>query len=390
MSEKRPATRLVHTRRARLSPPTVNPPVERASTVLFDDPDALYDARPGYGRMGLTVQRELEDALATLEGAEHVRLAPSGLAACALAIAAMVRCGDHVLIADTLYGPTRRFCERRLKAMGVEVTRFAPRIGAGIESLIHADTRAIYLESPGSLTFEVMDAPAIADVARARGLVTVMDNTWSGGLFCQPLDLGIDISVQALTKYAVGHSDAFGGAVMCRDGAIAQRLTDCAEDWGISLGPEEAYAALRGLRTLPVRLAAHQTAGLALAEWLVARPQVAQVLHPALPDHPDHAIWTRDYSGASGLFGFVLHRQSEGAVEAFLRALELFSMGFSWGGFESLLISCDRQLTRLKPDWTGSRAGPLMRVHAGLEDTGDLIGDLEQAFRHLSAPEKGV
>ncbi|NBC20261.1 MAG: cystathionine beta-lyase [Alphaproteobacteria bacterium] len=385
VSENKPSTRLIHTRGPRLDPPVVNPPLERASTVLFDDPERLYADKPSYARMGLGVHRELEAALSALEGGQGVQLAPSGLAACALAIACLVEAGDHVLIADTLYGPTRRFCEKRLKRMGVEVTRFPPRIGRGIERLFQPNTRAVYLESPGSLTFEIMDTPALVEAAGSRDIYTVIDNTWSGGLYHQPLALGVDLSVQALTKYAIGHADGFGGAVMARSAAVAQNVSECAGEWGIALGPEEAWLALRGLRTLSTRLRAHDESARKLAAWLEARPEVARLIHPAFDSHPDHAIWKRDFTGASGLFGFVLQPQPDGAVNAFLRALDLFGMGFSWGGFESLLIPCDPQLRRLPGDWTQERPGPLMRIHVGLEDPDDLIADLEAAMQHLSA-----
>ena len=389
MSQHKPSTRLIQTRGPRLDPPVVNPPLERASTVLFEDADKLYADKPSYARMGLGVQRELEAALATLEGAEGVQLAPSGLAACALAIASLVRAGDHVLICDTLYGPTRRFCEKRLERMGVEVARFHPRIGAGIEAMFRENTRAIYLESPGSLTFEIPDTPAIVAAASKHDIRTVMDNTWSGGLYHQPLSLGVDLSVQALTKYAVGHADAFGGAVMAATAPLADEVAMCAQDWGIALGPEEAYVALRGLRTLPTRLSAHDASARQVAAWLKARPEVAQLLHPAFDCHRDHELWQRDFTGATGLFGVILHPQPDGAVNAFLREVSLFAMGFSWGGFESLLIPCDPQLKRLAGDWTQQRAGPLMRIHVGLEDTGDLIADLERAMRHLSPADIG-
>ncbi|MEO0816712.1 MAG: cystathionine beta-lyase [Pseudomonadota bacterium] len=383
MTERKPATRLIHERHQRLSPPTVNPPIERGSTVLFDEPNDLYTAKPSYGRMGLTVHRELEAALAGLETASHVRLTPNGLAACALAIASVLEAGDHALIQDSLYGPTRRFCERRLRAMGITVTRFSPRATPDdLEHLRRDNTKAIVLESPGSLTFELPDTRAIADYARSSDLVTVMDNTWGAGVFHKPLDLGMDISIQALTKYAVGHADALGGAVMTRNEKLANAIASCSEDWGISLGPDDAYLALRGLRTLETRLARHQSTGLALAEWLLTHPAVDTVLHPALPQHPDHALWKRDFSGACGLFGVALKPVSKTQVHDMLRRLELFGMGFSWGGYESLLIPCDPQLNRKAtselPD------GPLLRIHAGLEDPDDLIEDLGAAFSALT------
>lgn len=351
--------------------------------MLFDDPSALYRAQPSYGRMGLSVHRELEALLAGLEGANYVRLAPNGLGACALAIASVLDAGDHALVQDSLYGPTRRFCERRLKAMGISVTRFDPRTTAGdLEALVQPNTRTIVLESPGSLTFELPDTLAITDLAKRRALTTIMDNTWGAGLFHRPLELGIDISIQALTKYAIGHADAFGGAVMTKDREIAARIAACSEDWGISLAPDDAYLAVRGLRTLETRLARHQATGLALAEWLKGQDPVQSVIHPALPDHPDHAIWQRDFSGACGLFGLVLKPVPDNALKAMLGRLELFGMGFSWGGYESLIIPCDEQLNRTaSADRPG---GPLLRVHAGLEDRSDLIADLSNGFSALT------
>jgi cystathionine beta-lyase len=383
--EAAPETRLIHTRAGRMDRVTVNPPVERASTVLFRDEAGLYGAKPTYGRMGLTVHRELEAAMGELEGATHTRLAGNGLQACCLAIASTVTAGDHLLFTDSTYGPTARFCERRLKAMGVEAERFDPRTSKEIAALFRPNTKAIFLEAPGSLTFEICDTPAIAAAARERGIRTILDNTWGAGLLHQPLALGVDISVQALTKYAVGHSDAFGGAVMTRDAGLALRIANLSEDWGIGLAPDDAYLALRGLRTLPTRLKAHEASGLEMAHWLAARPEVADVLHPALPSSPDHTLWKRDFTGSNGLFGIILNPVPEGGLERFFEALSLFSLGFSWGGFESLIIPCDQQLTRMKGSWTETRAGPLLRLHIGLEATRDLKADLDAAFRALTA-----
>ena len=381
---KKTETRLIHTRKGRIDVSVVNPPIERASTVLFKTEDALYGPLPTYGRMGLTVHRELEAALCELEGATHARLASNGLQACVLAIASLVEAGDHVLFTDSLYGPTARFCERRLKMMGVEASRYDPRAGASIADAFRPNTKAVFMESPGSLTFEVQDAPAIVRPAKAKGIATVMDNTWGAGLHHQPLSLGVDISVQALTKYVVGHADAFGGAVMTRDDKLAQPIAATSDDWGISLAPDDAYLCVRGLRSLKTRLKAHEAAGMEMAHWLAARPEVADVLHPALDSHPDHAIWKRDFTGSNGLFGFVLKPVTDDGMACFLGALKLFSLGFSWGGFESLLIPCDRQLTRMPDSWTRDRAGPLMRIHIGLEAVCDLQADLAPAFEAIA------
>lgn len=376
-------TRLIHNRKGNPERRTVNPPVERASTVLLPDRQSLYGGGTGYGRMGLSVHRELEAALCELEGGKYARLTPSGLSACAVAIASVVEAGDHVLLSDSVYGPTRRFCEKRLPTMGVSAARFNPRDPEALKAAITPETRLIVLESPGSLTFEISDTPVIVEIARKAGITTVMDNTWGAGVFHRPLDLGVDISLQALTKYVVGHADAFGGAVVTNDKRHAAAIEALTEDWGISLGPDDAYAALRGTRTLGTRLKAHEASALEIANWLETQDDVSLVIHPALPNHPDHEIWTRDFSGSCGLFGFLLNAPEDAHVDAFLSALKLFKMGFSWGGFESLVIPCDEQLTRLPEDWTQARKGRLVRLHAGLEDTADLIADLAQAFAVL-------
>jgi cystathionine beta-lyase len=374
------STRLIHA--GRKGRRTVNPPVERASTVLLPTVDQLYGGkRSPYGRMGLGVQDELRAALTELEGGVDAQLAPNGLAACALALMASVKAGGHVLITDSLYGPTRRFCERFLKRMGVESEAFPPRIGAGIAGLIRPETCAVMLESPGSLTFEIQDTPAILSVTRPAGISTIMDNTWSAGVFHRPLTLGCDYSVQALTKYVVGHADAFGGVVVAGNPGTARALAETAQDLGSSLAPDDAYLALRGLRTLPARLKLHEAAGLTLARHIQEHPAVARVLHPAFASHPDHALWQRDFTGACGLFGVILKPVEAGRLEAALNGLSLFGFGFSWGGFESLCIPCDAQLHRShgRPE----PEGPLIRIHAGLEDTADLGADLDRMLGAL-------
>ena len=381
---KKTQTTLIHTRKARLDRSIVNPPIERASTVLFDNPSDLYGAKPTYGRMGLTVHRELEAALASLEKADHVKLTSNGLQACTLAIASLVQADDHVLISDSLYGPSARFCEKRLPKMGVETERFDPCIGDSITDHFKPNTKAIFLESPGSLTFEIADTPAIVSAAKQRGIKTIMDNTWGAGLHHKPLELGVDVSVQALTKYIVGHADAFAGAVMTRDSEIASAVLSTAEDWGIGLSPDDAYLALRGLRTLEPRLKAHEAAGLEIAHWLLHRPEVTSVIHPALPSHPQHEIWSRDFSGSNGLFGFVLQPVSAEALDRFYAALTYFGLGFSWGGFESLIIPCDQQLTRKTNSRYANADGHLMRIHVGLESVEDLLSDLEGALNAMS------
>lgn len=373
-------TKIIHTRSGRGPVETVNPPVERGSTVLLPTREILYGDGKVYGRMGLTVQRELEAALCILENAQHCRLTANGLQSIALALGAVLEAGDHILVSDSVYGPSRRYCTRRLSAMGIEATRFNPLVGADIETLIKDNTKAILIESPGSLTFDIMDTPAITEVAKARKILTLFDNTWGVGALHKPLDLGVDIVMQALTKYPVGHADAMGGAVLTNSARLANKIAMCSEDWGISLGPDDAYLALRGLRSLSTRLKQHEAGGYAVAKWFETRPEVHTVLHPGLPSHPEHDLWKRDFTGANGLFGVILNPLPEGALDRFLEQMKLFGMGFSWGGFESLLIPCDDQLNRIDGDRIHDRPGPLLRIHVGLEDADDLIADLEQAF----------
>ena len=384
MPEKKPSTKLIHNQAGGRLLPTVNPPIERGSTLLMKDRAALYRDKPSYGRMGLAVHRELEAALSELEGGVGTQLTPNGLSACTLAIAACVKSGDHVLLTDNAYGPTRRFCTNRLKAMGVEVSFFDPNIGEAISELIQDNTTVIFVETPGSLTFELSDLPAISAAAKQRGVSVIVDNTWGAGVFYQPLKLGADISVQALTKYAVGHADAFGGAIMSDNSSHALQVKQCAEQWGITLAPDDAYLSLRGLRTLHARLAAHEAGALKLAKWLSAQADVQSVLHPALLEHPQHDIWIRDYSGSCGLFSFVLQQVSNDALDVFLSALELFGFGFSWGGYESLLNPADGEFRRTIGPWSeAEKPGRLIRVHVGLEDPEDLVNDMNAAFQQL-------
>ncbi|MDB5418874.1 MAG: cystathionine beta-lyase [Phenylobacterium sp.] len=360
---------------------TVGPPIQKGSTVLLPDAAALYDDEHyvTYGRQGLSAHDALREALAVLEGAVGVSLYPSGLAALTGAMLAVLKTGDEVLVTDAIYKPTRRFCDHLLKRFGVKTTYFDPRTApqalvAGASDKV----RMIVMESPGSLSLEMQDMAQVAALAKDRKILTIADNTWGAGLLYKPLDHGVDLSVQALTKYVGGHSDVFMGSAAARDPALVRALTDGVHHMGWSVAPEDAYQMLRGLRTLPLRLARHGESGLAIARWLAVQPEVASVIHPALPGAADHELWARDYSGACGLFSFVLKPGPEAAVEAFLDALELFGLGFSWGGFESLAIHCDPQLKtrRFKRDY----GGPLIRLHIGLEDPQDLMADLRAAL----------
>jgi len=382
-------TRLIHCRPdSRPLERTVGPPIQRGSTVLMDKAGDLYDhAQVTYGRGGLAVHRALAEALAEMEGAHACQLYPSGLAAVTGALISVLRAGDEVLVADNVYGPTRRFCDHVLTRLGMTVRYFPPRgtaeaiLGMGGERL-----RAILMESPGSLTFEISDVPAICHLATERGVLTLMDNTWGAGVLFKPLDHGVDISIQALTKYVCGHSDVFLGSACARDPALAEQLEEAMWQFGWSVSPDDAYQALRGLRTLPVRMERHGASALAVAEWLATRPQVQSVLHPALPTSPDHAIWARDYAGSCGLFGVVLQPATARAVDALLDALSLFGLGFSWGGFESLATSCDSQLRQRH--YPPHFAGPLLRIHVGLEHPADLVADLQRGFSAFDAARK--
>ncbi|MGH7023348.1 MAG: cystathionine beta-lyase [Caulobacteraceae bacterium] len=384
MSDRAPgaATRAIHS--GRHGGRTVGPQIEKGSTVIMPNAAALYDeTKVTYGRAGLAVQETLAEALAELEGARRVRLFPTGLSAVTGAMLAVLRAGDEVLATDAVYKPTRRFCERTLARFGVASRYYDPSISPeDLMAMAGAATRLIVLESPGSLTFEMQDAPAIARLTRERGILTLLDNTWAAGFWFKPLAHGVDLSVQALTKYVGGHSDVFMGSAATTDPVLAEALDQAVWDVGWAVSAEDAYQMLRGLRTLPTRLAQHHRSGLEVAAWLRDQPQVAQVLYPALPGAPGHDLWARDYTGAAGLFSIVLHPRPQGGAHAFLDALRLFRLGFSWGGFESLALDCDPQFgaRQHRPAF----AGPVVRLSIGLEDVRDLIADLKGGLEALS------
>jgi cysteine-S-conjugate beta-lyase len=361
----------------------VNPPIYRGSTVLFPSVAALEanDQDYTYGRLGTPTVSALEEALAELEGGYRTLLTPSGLSAIAATLLALVAAGDHVLITDSAYRPTRRFCDHVLKRLGVETTYYDPRLGAGIKALVKKTTRVVFTESPGSQSFEVQDIPGIAKAAHAAGACVVMDNTWATPLYLKPFAHGVDVSIQAATKYIVGHADAMLGAITTTEAAWPT-IARAHEDLGLCPGPEDVYLGLRGLRSLGVRLARHQASGIEIARWLAGRPEVARVLHPALASDPGHALWKRDFTGASGLFAVVLKPVAAEGVAAMLDGLELFGMGYSWGGFESLILPFDPSEYRTATKWQSE--GPALRLHIGLEDVDDLRADLEAGFGRLA------
>lgn len=373
-------------RRAEWTQGIVNPAVWRASTTLYDcvaDLEAGWshnaDGKLFYGRRGTPTQWALAEALTALEpGAGGTMLYSSGVAALSHALLTVLKPGDHLLMTDSVYDPTRKLCDGILKQMGVTTSYYPPTIGAGIEALITPQTRAIFMESPGSLTFEVQDVPAIVAVAKAHGLVTFIDNTWATSLMFKPLALGVDLAITACTKYIVGHSDVMMGAVTCTP-EYYEPLRIMSQQLGAFVGADDCYLALRGLRTLDVRLQRHQENALAVAHWLEAQPQVAQVLHPALESHPGHALWQRDFMGSSGLFSFVLRGGNRAARAAFVDGLAHFGIGYSWGGYESLALPIDPERFRSATQWKA--AGPAVRLHIGLEDPKDLIADLEAGLR---------
>lgn len=367
----------------------VNPPVYRASTILYPTM-AAFEARQErkytgsmYGIHGTPTTFALAEAIAEISGGARTLVVSSGLAAVTQALTAFLRQGDHVLLADTVYGPTRVFCTSVLARFGVDVTFYDAQAGAGVADLIRDETRVVYLESPGSQTFEVQDTPAIARAARARGAVVILDNTWATPLNFRAFDHGVDVEVQAGTKYLAGHSDLLVGAITTRTEELFRTVKDGAAAFGDCVAPDVCYETLRGLRTLAVRLRHHEQSALRVARWLAGRPEVARVLHPALPDHPGHALWRRDFRGSSSLFGVLLRSSSEAAVAAMLDGLRLFRIGASFGGFESLVVPVRPAPSRTVRPWR--EEGFLLRLHVGLEDVEDLIADLEAGLGRLGA-----
>lgn len=360
----------------------VNTPVYRASTILYPSVAALdaHDMPFTYGRRGNPTLKSLEEAINDLEGATRTLFVPSGLNAVATAILSVCGAGDHLLVADSCYAPSRAFCDKTLKRFGVETTYYDPLISAGIESLFRPNTKAVFCESPGSLTFEVQDVPAIARVAHARGASVLLDNTWATPLHYPALSHGADLSIQAVTKYIGGHADMMMGYVAANESHTA-RLLEFHGNSGLYVSGDDCFLALRGLRTLAVRLKRHEETALTLARWLQSRPEVSRVLYPPLESDPGHAIWQRDFTGACGLFGVVLKPTTHKAVSAMLDGLEHFGLGFSWGGYESLAVPADIRRTASK--FTAD--GPVIRIHTGLEDAGDLMADLTKGFERLKA-----
>src|SRR5215475_14551087 len=384
---QKPETRLVTAGRdSKTQKGFVNPPVFHGSTVLYPTAEDLHAHRGEfqYGRHGTPTTRALQDVLMALEGPQcaGVGLAPSGLAAISTTLLSVLKAGDHLLICDNVYRPSRNFANGLLARYGVETTYFDPLIGSRIETLFKPNTRAVLVEAPGSQSFEMPDIRAIAEVAHARGALVIDDNTWATPLYHRSLDLGVDISVQAATKYIGGHSDIMFGTISANARAWPM-ITETIRLLGVCAGPDDVFLALRGTRTLSVRLAQHHRSGLEMARWLAARPEVARVLHPGLESDPGHAIWKRDFTGASGLFSIVLKPVSQKAVDALLDTVTLFGMGFSWGGFESLAVPFDCSEYRTATKW--APGGPTLRLHIGLVDVGDLIADLDQGFAVFNA-----
>lgn len=363
----------------------VNPPIVRGSTVVYPNTEDFLArrARYTYGTQGNPTIDALVAAAQTIEGGAGVVVTPSGLLACTLPFLAFLSAGDHVLVTDSVYRPTRIFCETMLRRMGIEVSYYDPALGAGIADLFQPNTRAVWTEAPGSQTFEMQDIPAIVEAAHGRDILVMMDNTWATPLFFDSHRHGVDISVQAGTKYYAGHSDVLIGTISARTPELYKQLRQSWEALGVIIAPEDAFLTLRGMRTMAIRLKEQMPAGLAVAQWLGQRPEVARVLHPALPSDPGHALWKRDFTGASSLFAIELEPVSMKAVAAMLDGLTLFGMGASWGGYESLVLPFDCKPYRTAT--TPGFKGPTVRIHIGLEDIEDLKADLDTGFARLRA-----
>ncbi len=381
------STKIVHAGRdKKIFKNTANPPVIHASTIIADTYEEYVNIEKRtsplmkYGRVGTTTTFAFEEAIKYLEDGDKTIIFPSGLSAISTAILSVVEKKSHILVSDSVYYPTRRFCDYFLKKMGVEVQYFNPIIGAEIQNLFKQNTTGIFLESPGSLTFEMQDVPLICSIAKKNNIKTILDNTWATPLYFKPLKYGVDLSVHSATKYIAGHSDAMLGVVTSNEQS-SQSLEKTSFELGIHTGPDDIYLGLRGLRTLKVRMNQHQRSGLIVAKWLEAEPQVSKVLHPALPNSPGHKIWKRDFSGASGLFGFIIKPEKNFNIEKMINSLNLFSLGASWGGFESLCVPTwpyqYRTINSVKHD------GYFFRLSIGLEDPEDLINDLKKGFQYL-------
>ena len=386
--KRKPATRAVHLgRNPKKYLGAVNTPVFRASTMLFPTVAELEQARRGqyagigYGLHGLPTVTDLQDTVAAIEGAHGALAVPSGLAATTLPLIALTKPGDHVLVTDAVYGPTRRFCDNHLKRFGIEVTYYDPLLGAKIEREFRPNTRLVFTESPGSLTFSMQDIPAIAEVAHRRGTLVVTDNSWATPFGFRSFDHGADVSVHAATKYIGGHSDVLLGLILGNE-ATFPALHRIWTDMGVTASADDCFLGLRGLRTLPVRLQRHVESALTIARWLQSRPEVREVIYPVLPGSRGHDLWKRDFIGGSGLFAVVLEPVARARIDAMLESLQLFGMGWSWGGFESLIIPIYPELVQTATKWDAG--GPCLRVAIGLEDPEDLIADLAQGFERLA------
>jgi len=376
---------------------SVNVPIHRTSTVLFPTMEAYQQSEQGkpyykikgnvatdysYGIAGTPTTFALQNAICEIEGAKYCLIYPSGLAAITMSLLALLESGDHVLISDSVYGPTRRFCNKELSRFGVETTYYDPVVGAGIEKLIKKNTKLIFTESPGSLTFEVQDIPAITKVAKSKNIPVIIDNSWATPIYFDPFKHGVDIAMQAGTKYIGGHSDVLMGVITTNDEKLYKSLARVRKNYGINVSPDDCYLATRGLRTMGIRLRAHEESALAVAKWLESRPEVKVILHPAFPSCPGHELWKRDFTGSTGLFSFILDKKySKEAVSAMVDNMKIFGIGASWGGFESLIMPIDPSSIRTTSKWPHKNT--CIRVYIGLEDVADIIKDLEKSLERI-------